>query len=114
MSGQSQTWEGTRRTTTWWCQAPGQGEHTREPKASTKANRTKTERKAAESNKMRDCKPPPNTQIVHIVQMAFDVHGRWSERAEVALKQASRRRLEKRDVVRATRSERTLGALLGK
>ena len=29
--------------------------------------------------------------------MAFDIYGRWGEKAELALKQAARRRLEKRD-----------------
>ena len=33
--------------------------------------------KAAETNKMRDYTPPPNTQAVHIITMAFDVYGRW-------------------------------------
>ena len=64
--------------------------------------------KAAETSKMRDFKQPPNTQAVHIIPMAFDVFG-WGEKAELALKQAARRRLETRDALRATRSERTLG-----
>ena len=33
-------------------------------------------------NKLRDYKPPPNTQAVHIVPMAFDVYGRCGARAE--------------------------------
>ena len=48
----------------------------------------------AETNKMRDCKPPPSTQAVHIIPMAFDVYGRWGEKVELELKQAARRRLE--------------------
>ena len=46
--------------------------------------------------------------------MAFDVYGMWGEKAELALKQEARRRLEKRDALKATRSERTLGALLSR
>ena len=43
--------------------------------------------KAAETNKMRDCKPPPSTEAAHIILMSFDVYGRWGEKAELALKQ---------------------------
>ena len=46
--------------------------------------------------------------------MAFDVYGRWREKAGLALKQAARGRLEKRDALTATRSERTQGALLSR
>ena len=70
--------------------------------------------KAAETNKMRDYNQPPSTQAVHNIPMTFDVYGRWGEKAELTLKQAARRRLEKRDALTATRSERTLGALLSK
>ena len=46
--------------------------------AKTKDNRTKDRAvKAAETNKMRDYTPLPNTQAVHIITMAFDVYGRW-------------------------------------
>ena len=46
----------------------------------------------AEMNKLRDYKPPPNTQAVHIVPMAFGVYGKLGEMAELTLKQAARGR----------------------
>ena len=68
-----------------------QRERTREQRANTTAWAVK----AAETNKMRDYKPPPSTQALHIISMAFDIHGRWGEKAELALKKAVRRKLEK-------------------
>ena len=101
---QSQTWEGARLTWTTGTHEGAESEH----KGQAHEDRAV---KAAETNKMRDYNPLPKTQAVHIIPMTCDVYGRWGERAELALKQAASRRLEKRDALRATRSERSLGAL---
>ena len=106
MSEQSQTWEDIRPATTIVVSSPwrtfshvgAEREHEGQPHEDRAV-------KAAETNKIRDYKPPPSTQAVHNIPMAFDVFGRWGEKAEQALKQAARRRLEKRDALRATRSE---------
>ena len=66
MSEQSQTWKDIRPTTTWWYQAPwtmgthegAESEHKGQPHDGRAV-------KAAETNKIRDYKPPPSTQAVH-------------------------------------------------